>query len=374
MTLFKTISIGACTLIFYMGSLTKELEGKKNIKWQSPLPQNFFNTDKGIKKSRALSATDISSLSSALASTSASAGNNALLLLSNIASNQTNVLTAFFNICVALTTPDSSHSNATPISLATPAVKLALSTGVISTLNDNYDYTLLHFAALFSTFGNTVDASVNTKASAATIISTILNGLTQSQIIAAVTAKDMWKSSPLHYAALSPNSGQSVVTSALLSGITDASAVNAAVSAQNIWGYTPVHYAAVFASTSSDMVKTLFVGATPTQKIAALSVQDQWLTTPLHYAALQNSSAILNKTFLLGITQSQRATALSIKNFWNFRPADYATFDITKTALMDPLYRGMTATDLKTSVTLAVPTPKFELQTIVAPTFLLSQQ
>jgi hypothetical protein len=373
MTLFKKKSALLCTIIFSMGPLTTTLVAKKDINQQGPLPKNFFNKTVKQSKGRALSSSDTSALSSALASTSISAGNNALELLATIAGNQTNAITAFFNICLALTTPDSTHDNATPISLATPAVRLALSNGVIEMVNDSYNYTLLHFATLYSVFGNSIDATINTRTGAATIISTILSGLTQAQIIAAVTAVDMWGSTPLHYAAMSSTNGQSVVTSALLSKITSSASITTAISTKNTWGYTPVHYAATFAPNATDMIKTLFTGTTATQKIAALSVQDQWLTTPLHYAALLNSSAILNKTFLLGITQSQKIAALNIKNFWNHSPANYATFDVTKSALMDPMQRGMSTTDLKTSVTLAVPTPKFELQTIVAPTFLISQ-
>ncbi len=373
MNLFKKTSAILCAVIFSMGPLTTRLEAKKDINHQGPLPKNFFNKAVKQSKERALSSSDTSSLSTALASTSISAGNNALQLLATIAGNQTNAITAFFNICLALTTPDPTHGNATPISLATPVVRLALSNGVIEMVNDSYNYTLLHFAALYSAFGSSVDSSINTRTGATSIISTILSGLTQAQIIAAATAVDIWGSIPLHYAAMSSASGQSAVTSALLSGITSSASIATAISTKNTWGYTPVHYAATFAPNATDMIKTLFIGTTATQKIAALTVQDQWLATPLHYAALLNSGSILNKSFLLGITQSQKIAALNIKNFWNFRPADYATFDTTKSALMDPMQRGMTTTDLKTSVTLAVPTPKFELQTIVAPTFLISQ-
>jgi hypothetical protein len=371
MTLAKKLSLIICSVMLSLGSFPILLEAKKDAAWECPVKKSLFKNKAGISKT--LSSSDTSALSTALASTASTAGSKALALLSDIAGSQSNVANAFFNICVALTAPDSTHGNATPISLATTAVKQALSTGVISLPNDSYNYTLLHFATLFATFGGAINSSVNPIAPATTIISTLLSGLSSSAVYSAITSQDMWGSTPLHYAALSVNAGQSAVTAALLAGITDVPTRLAAVNVQNTWGYTPVHYAAAYATKSTALVSSLFTGSTATQKIAALSIQDQWLATPLHYAALFNNTAIFNKALLLGLTKSQKVAALNIKNFWNLRPADYAKIDASKTTIFDPMLNTLSVLDLKTSLTVAAPTPKFEITTVVVPTFLISQ-
>ena len=255
-------------------------EGASTLTTRAPLNQ----------KKPVLNMTEISSLSAALSSTATTAGSDALQLLSNQAKSQPNALKAFFAICTALTTPDPNNNNAMPISVATPAVIFALSTGTISLLSDSYNYTLLHFASLFSLTGGAIDSTVDNKQLAATIITAILSNLTEAQAYKALMQKDKWNNTPLHYAVLSDGEGQAAVINALMSRLSSTNILSL-ISQQNMWGYTPLHYVATFAPNAKEMVALLCPSTIkPDDKLQALGMTDQWQATPLSYAALYKSS------------------------------------------------------------------------------------
>jgi hypothetical protein len=217
------------------------LYGKESEKLGSYLDRDFFGlqTRAFFNKKTKLSNSDVSVLSAVLSSTSSTAGSDALLFLTNLAKNQPNALASFFSICTALTTLDPSNADVTPISVATPEVKLALSKGIIPLLTNDYNYTLLHFATLFSAIGDAISSTTDIKKSAATIIRAILSNLTQKQIFKAITVQDMWGNTPLHYAAIVPSAGQEEITRALLSPLTNNSDVANAITVRDIWGYVP---------------------------------------------------------------------------------------------------------------------------------------
>lgn len=324
---------------------------------------------KSARSSRALSATQINALAAALSSTSSSAGTTALILLGSLAAEQTTLMNGIFNICLALTSPASSYANATPISLATAAVRKALSTGIIASVNADYNFTLLHYASLFASFGTTIDASVDVRAKAATIVSTLFSRLTSAEQLAALSAADMWGSTPLHYALLSSDSAQLALINALLA---DATIKNSALSIANTSRYTPLHFAGVFVTSAKNTIKALFMNLTAAQKTTAFTTQDQWGNTPMHYAALYKNTAILDKTFLANLSLTQRTSIVEVLNNWDQTAAHFATFDVTKTALLDGLLHPLSDTQ-KLALTYAVPSPYFDVQTIVVPNLLLAQ-
>lgn len=354
-------------LIVYMGLQSQSLVAKKPVQWEGPVPLSMFK--KQVRAVRALSTSQISQLSVALASTSVNAGDNALTLLSSFAADQSNLVQAFFAICTALTTKDLAHGNATPISLATTAVKRALSVGVIHSLNNDYNFTLLHYAALFSVFGGTVNANFDVKTPAATIISAILGALTANEQLAAITAPDMWGSTPLHYALLSPAATQLAVVNAIMPTV---SIKNAALAAENTYGYRPVHYAAVFIPSAKNVIKAVFNGLTTAQKAAVFMQTDQWESTPLHYAALYKNAGMLDKVFLADLSATQKIDMLQAQNHWEITPTQCATYDVTKTALMDAIIRSLSDAQ-KLALSFAMPTPYLEVQTVLVPNLLLPQ-
>lgn len=335
--------------------------------WQGPGHARAFK--KSARSSRALSATQINALAAALSSTSSSAGTAALSLLGSLAAEQTTLMNAIFNICVALTSQASSYANATPISLATSAVKKVLSTGIIASVNADYNFTLLHYASLLASFGTTIDATVDVRAKAATIVSTLFSGLTSAEQLAALSAADMWGSTPLHYALLSSDSAQLTLINALLA---DATIKNSALAIANTSGYTPLHFAGVFVTTAKNIIKALFMNLTAAQKTTAFTTQDQWGNTPIHYAALYKNTAILDKTFLANLSVTQRTSIVNVLNNWDQTPAHFATFDVTKAALLDALLHPLTDAQ-KLALTYAVPSPYFDVQAILVPNLLLAQ-
>lgn len=204
------------TLSICMSLQTSILEckaKKEKLSWEGPAPLSMF---KKVRTPEELSSQEISALSTALASTQANAGTNALNMLTEIAQNKKHLLEAIYVICKGLTTPDTARNNATPISLATAAVKKTLSTGIIESLNEEYDLTLLHYATLFSVFGGVLKPSPDIKTSATTIINSILTGLTNNEQLAATMAEDMWNSTPVHYALLAPEATQLGVINAIM--------------------------------------------------------------------------------------------------------------------------------------------------------------
>ncbi len=321
------------------------------------------------KTARALSSSDISDLSTAFSSTSAGAGDAAVSLISDLAQAQANILNACYSICIGLTTADSTHSNATPISLATTAVKKALSTGIISLLNDDYNFTLLHLVGLFSVFGNTVNSATDVKTPSATIITAIMDSLSSSEKQTATIATDIWGSTPVHYVLMSPDTTQLAVINAILP---DSTIKNTVLSVANTYGYTPVHYAAMFMPKAKNSVKAVFLNLTSAQKLTALTTADQWSNTPMHYAALFKNIGILDKTFLSNLTAAQRIIALSVSNNWGSKPTHCATFDDTKVSVMDPILRLLTKAE-RLALDFVMPTPNFEVLTVLAPNLLLPQ-
>lgn len=357
--------------VLYFGlmvlSAATPLGAKNKAGLRGPGQHNMF---KGVAKTaRALSSSDISDLSTALSSTSAGAGDAALSLISDLAQAQANIVNAVYSICVGLTTADSTHGNATPISLATTAVKKVLSTGIIPLLNDDYNFTLLHFVGLFSVFGNTVNAATDIKTPSATIISAIMDSLSSSEKQTATTAADIWGSTPVHYVLMSPDTTQLAVINAILP---DSTIKNTVLSTANTYGYTPVHYAAMFMPKAKNSVKAVFLNLTSAQKLTALTTADQWSNTPMHYAALFKNVGIFDKTFLSNLTAAQRITALSVANNWGFKPTHCATFDDAKVSVVDPALRLLTKAQIL-ALPFAMPTPNFEVLTVLAPHLLLPQ-
>lgn len=294
----------------------------------------------------ALSSTQVTSLYTALSATSNTAGADAIRLLTTIADSHANLALALFNIVNALTQPDTDHPNQAPLDVATNGVKVALATtNIPSRYGTN---TLLHYAAHFDILASVIDQGVDASTRAAKVVSTLLSGLTNAQRTTALTAKDQWSSTPLHYAALSSDSAATVMK-AMLRDISNSTTKATLVGATNTWGYTPIHYAA--ASTNGAIIDPLFLNITPAQKLVALSVKDQWDSTPFHYAALAGNTSIIDPLFLTGISTTQLYTLITTKNKFDSTPLHYAPFADTR-SIIDPLFLKMTAAQKNTAINL----------------------
>lgn len=371
--IIQTIALAFICCTIHKPTCATLLNEELNTELVRSFSPYFFN------KTRKMSSSQISELSSILSSTQDDAPNKALTYLNNISTSQPNPVSAFFTICTALTTPDGAHNNATPISLATPSVKKTLSTGKISFLNDNYNYTILHLAALFSIIGDEITPAIDTKNPAALIISTILSDLTQTEILSAITAQDMWQNTPLHYAAMAQSTNQALVINAFLSGLTINTSNATAINAQNKWSCTPVHYAATFAVNNHTLVNSLFTNLSTTQKKAALAIQDQWGTTALTYALLFKNSSFFKSAFWDGISKSDKISALisgklggSDASWWPIRYFQF--FEEASLEFSHQVFTGMTKSDITSNfIAGIVLTPKFEFETIIAKTFIQDQ-
>jgi hypothetical protein len=358
---------------FFITNLAGIANNQEIIHQESPLPKDFFSQLQ-TRELRLLSSPDISSLYKAFSSTQDTAGTDAIALLSQIAKSQPNAITAFFNICTGITTPDANNNNATPLSVATPTVKLALSTGIISLLNDSYNYTLLHFAALFSIIGGAINPSIDTRTPAISIISTILSDLTQAQILTAITKQDMWQSTPVHYAAISKSDNQAAVIEAFLSPLTSTTNRMSVISKKNMWDFTPLHNAAVYALNATGLVASFFDGLSTTEKTAALVILDQWSATPLDYAMLSQNLAFFNPTFWANITKAQKITVLKAGKGTPLSAPVFQVRDHTSIDFSNHVFVGMSKSDIQANFPWIWLSPKFEFETIVAPSFILAQE
>jgi hypothetical protein len=335
MTLIKIFRL-LFVFLFFCQSQHSLLIAKPPFKTRVSSPKTLVKKILSLKEQdKSLSNQEIATLLNVLASTDANAGQAAITLLTVIADNQENLTSAIFNIIKALTTQDSSPQGTTPLDRATDGVKAVLATtNIPSKYGTN---TLLHYAAFFDIVAPLIEETIDAPTRAASVVSALLGGLTQSQILTAITAKDQWDSTPLHFAAFSQDSSATVMT-ALCENITQVQTKFLAISAKNIWGYTPIHHAAT--STNLAIIAPLFLLITPIQKFKVLTAIDKWSTTPLHYAALFSNTAIIDPLFFTGITTAQLREATSIKNQWDSTVVHYAAL-ASDAAIIDPLFTKM---------------------------------
>lgn len=337
---------------FFLGFLFFTLTTTVNSESQCKMSIPTFFTNKrtinlNLKGSQiGLSSEQISDLYTTFSSTTNSASTDAITLLTTIADSYPSLAVALFNIINGLSQADSDHAGRTPLDVATGTVKLTLATTNIPSRHGTN--TLLHYAALFDILAPIIDSEIDASAKGAEVISALLSDLTTTQRTTALTAKDTWESTPLHYAALS-NDENATIMSALVRNVNQKNAKAAIIGAKNTWGYTPVHNAA--ASSNVAIIDPLFHSVSIAQKFAALSAKDELDNTPFHYAALAGNSSIIDPLFLTGITTNKLFTLLTSKNKFDSTPLHYLPFADNR-SIIDPLFLTMTPAQKTTAITL----------------------
>lgn len=181
---------------------------------------------------------------------------------------------------------------------------------------------LLHIVTLYNAIMTTdddvsTDDLANAKANVQNIVANLFAPKYQLEIyFNALTAKNAFGSTPLHYAALSGDVDLLNQFRAIL-GDTDAAADNWAfvlgarttpgtvfvkpaqapkISVTNVWGLSPIHYAA--ANIDFDVAYNMLDGLRACEIITGLKSSNSFdKATPLHYAAARGNDSIISVSF-----------------------------------------------------------------------------